>query len=322
MQADGRSREQLLARIDELERQLAQANVEKANLEILVETVTEHATCLENEVHQNNQEMLSYIQQVEKLTTAAVAVETNTFEPESLDGVTARSDELGGLARVFAQMVKTLKTREQELAAASDRLEAILNAVPGAISWLDANGVYMGLNRHLAEHWQLSQDAFIGKEVGFLKGSDGFAEFIRQFLGSPQDSASEIVKVEGRDAVYYYLIAARKYQQGAATVSVGIDVTERKKTEEALRRSEQWFRTLISNIPGAIYRCQCEADWTMEFISDAIAQISGYAASEFIQNQSRTFTSIIHPNDRESIETLIHQAVAARHPYNLAYRIL
>jgi PAS domain S-box-containing protein len=60
----------------------------------------------------------------------------------------------------------------------------------------------------------------------------------------------------------------------------------------------------------------------MEFISDAIAQISGYAASEFIHNQSRTFTSIIHPDDRESIETLIHQAVAARHPYNLEYRIL
>jgi len=56
-----------------------------------------------------------YIQQVDKLTHAANAFEQDTFQPESLSDVVDRGDELGQLARVFTQMVKTVKAREKEL---------------------------------------------------------------------------------------------------------------------------------------------------------------------------------------------------------------
>jgi adenylate cyclase len=56
-----------------------------------------------------------YIQQVGKLTQAAVAVEQDTFRPGELSEVVDRGDELGQLARVFTQMVKTVQTREAEL---------------------------------------------------------------------------------------------------------------------------------------------------------------------------------------------------------------
>ncbi len=61
-----------------------------------------------------------YIQQVDKLTQAAATVEQDTFEPKSLSDVVDREDELGQLARVFTQMVKTVKTREQELKRLND----------------------------------------------------------------------------------------------------------------------------------------------------------------------------------------------------------
>ena len=35
-----------------------------------------------------------------------------------------------------------------------------------------------------------------------------------------------------------------------------VDITERKKVEQALRESEEHFRTLVENIPGAVYRCE------------------------------------------------------------------
>ncbi|HBE33879.1 MAG TPA: hypothetical protein DD990_21835, partial [Cyanobacteria bacterium UBA11368] len=59
-------------------------------------------------------------------------------------------------------------------------LEAVLNAVPGSISWIDSEGLYIGVNSYLAESYNLSPDAFIGKEIGFLKGRSDFANFMRQ----------------------------------------------------------------------------------------------------------------------------------------------
>ena len=49
---------------------------------------------------------------------------------------------------------------------------------------------------------------------------------------------------------------------------------ERVRFLEELRVSEERFRTLLSNIPGAMYRCGLDSDWDMEFISDNIEAIS------------------------------------------------
>jgi len=75
-----------------------------------------------------NLRQAQYIQQVDKVTTAATAVERNAFKPESLTAVAERSDELGQLARVFTHMVDAVKAREQDLTAANQKLEALLQA--------------------------------------------------------------------------------------------------------------------------------------------------------------------------------------------------
>lgn len=56
-----------------------------------------------------------YMQQFARVTAAAVAVEAGVYEPESLDGVAARTDELGQLARIFQRMVREVYSREQRL---------------------------------------------------------------------------------------------------------------------------------------------------------------------------------------------------------------
>jgi DNA-binding response OmpR family regulator len=58
---------------------------------------------------------LDYIEQVGHVVAAATAVETATFIPESLDGVAARDDALGQLARVFRRMAREVAAREQAL---------------------------------------------------------------------------------------------------------------------------------------------------------------------------------------------------------------
>ena len=57
------------------------------------------------------------VQPVTALTTAAAEVDTDTlsFEPESLDRVAERRDELGTLVRVFQNMVRQVQAREEYL---------------------------------------------------------------------------------------------------------------------------------------------------------------------------------------------------------------
>lgn len=69
-------------------------------------------------IYEKNQQMLNYIQQVDKVTAAAAALESDGIEPNilhELKEVCDRNDELGQLARVFLRMVEQVKAREQRL---------------------------------------------------------------------------------------------------------------------------------------------------------------------------------------------------------------
>jgi PAS domain S-box-containing protein len=88
-----------------------------------------------------------------------------------------------------------------------------------------------------------------------------------------------------------------------------------------LRANEALLRSLVANIPGAVYRCACDGNWTMEWLSDEIETISGYPASDFIDSAVRTFASVIDPDDREQVERSVMDAVDAGRPFELEYRI-
>ena len=94
------------------------------------------------------------------------------------------------------------------------------------------------------------------------------------------------------------------------------------KETELLEESDVRFRSLVANIPGAVYRCACDSAWTMTFLSDGIEDISGYLASDFINNRVRSFGSIIHPQDRGKVEDSIWQSISTKQPYVTEYRIV
>jgi PAS domain S-box-containing protein len=89
-----------------------------------------------------------------------------------------------------------------------------------------------------------------------------------------------------------------------------------------LRANQALMRSLVTNIPGALYRGACDADWTMEWLSDEVERLTGYPPSDFIDNAVRTFASVIHPDDREQVERSVMEAVDAGRPFNLEYRIV
>jgi len=100
------------------------------------------------------------------------------------------------------------------------------------------------------------------------------------------------------------------------------DITQQVKSEQALKASEAQFRSLVNNIPGVTYRCLHDEHWTMLYMSDKIDPLSGYPATDFIQNAVRSYDSVIHPDDKERLEREVSKAIENNQEWLLEYRIL
>lgn len=87
-----------------------------------------------------------------------------------------------------------------------------------------------------------------------------------------------------------------------------------------LKTSEVKFRSLVSNIPGAIYRVISKPAPVFEFFSDGIFEITGCPASYFMGNSTRFYEDIIFPEDKEIVRKKIEKALAKRRPYAVEYR--
>jgi PAS domain S-box-containing protein len=118
------------------------------------------------------------------------------------------------------------------------------------------------------------------------------------------------------------------------TTGTATDITDRKRAEEALQRanaeletrveertaelrqtlaalgaSEGKFRTIAATIPGALFQfCSRDGVWTVDYISDRIADIAGITAAEIMQDFT-SFISRVHPEDLESFTASINEAV-------------
>jgi PAS domain S-box-containing protein len=98
------------------------------------------------------------------------------------------------------------------------------------------------------------------------------------------------------------------------------DITARKQIEEELKERERQLTILFGNLPGPVYRYRNNANYTMDFISAGIRELSGYAAEDFQQHR-RDYGKLIHPQDRERVWAEIQAAVERKQPFELTYRI-
>jgi diguanylate cyclase (GGDEF)-like protein len=135
-----------------------------------------------------------------------------------------------------------------ELQLAHAQFQAVLDAVPGGVSWINSDLEYLGINTRLAATFGLKPDNFIGKKIGFLQSSPEFTGFVADFVKSgDQSGAREVdMTIEGRRRVY--LLMGQKYLLGQSAVFVGIDITDRKEAEEKLFRDAFFDR--LTGLPN------------------------------------------------------------------------
>jgi PAS domain S-box-containing protein len=74
-----------------------------------------------------------------------------------------------------------------------------------------------------------------------------------------------------------------------------IDISERKKAEEMVRKSEERYRELANSLPEIVFECQ--SDGKLTFFNDRAFEITGYSADEFAKGLN--VLQFLVPEDRE-----------------------
>ena len=105
-------------------------------------------------------------------------------------------------------------------------------------------------------------------------------------------------------------------------VEVYSDQTARVKAEEELLEHRRELFTLMSNLPGMVYRSKNVTDWTMESVSQGCFKLTGYTATELIGNKRVSYGQIIHPEDRDMVWTEVQKALETRDHFQIVYRII
>jgi PAS domain S-box-containing protein len=260
----------------------------------------------------------------------------------------------GSLFPILHQVTKALQHRSDRLAHQAEELERTLNERRQAVAGLrEAESRYRALVEQLPLVTYVSAidkpgfSAYVSPQIDGLLGysPDEWLATPNLFWRVVHPDDLERVRTEhrtgyatGRPFSTQYRLVARDGRvvwvedqviviadaTGAPVQAQGflLDITHRKAAEVALSESEERFRTLVANVPGVIFRCSIDNDWTMEFLSDEIDELTGYPASDFIANRVRTFASVIHPEDAPRLTQEVEAAVAEERPYTIEYRTL
>ncbi len=97
---------------------------------------------------------------------------------------------------------------------------------------------------------------------------------------------------------------------------------ESLRAQTGLVESERKLRTLVSNIPGAVYRCEYGSGWLIDFVSEEIEAITGYPVSDFTRTRRQSFATIEHPDDEAEFDAHITKKIEGREPFEYEYRII
>jgi PAS domain S-box-containing protein len=100
------------------------------------------------------------------------------------------------------------------------------------------------------------------------------------------------------------------------------DITERITAEQALQESQRTLSTLISNLPGMVYRFKNDSDRTIEFVSGRCQGLTGYAPEDFIVKRSVSYgRDLIAKEDQERVWSDVQLANKEKRPYQLSYTL-
>ncbi|HXE89875.1 MAG TPA: response regulator [Terriglobales bacterium] len=140
------------------------------------------------------------------------------------------------------------------------------------------------------------------------ESTDGIEFFVRH----PGQTEGRWAQASGRP-----LLDDRGRIRGAVVVSH--DITQRKRFEEALRRSEENYRSLVEHIPDVVWTADSEARAT--FISSNMERLSGFTAEEIEAGGPEVWFQRVHPDHAQRARDAYREMFETRAPLDVEYPI-
>ena len=184
-----------------------------------------------------------------------------------------------------------------------DNLEILSQNLPIGLSFIDQDFRILKTNPYFLNMLQMKAKDVVGKrcfeiqaEISGQKSDDGKQCFhCKVPSGEIQTFVNEITP----DLILEFTLLPVKDDSGTITGTIELlqDITERIQCEKEIQEREEKYKTLLTNIPGMVYRGN--PDWSVEIIKGA-EDLCGYTRDELNAMQDG-WLNIIHPDDRDTV---------------------
>ena len=216
------------------------------------------------------------------------------------------------LIMIVGHDITESRRAEESLRQSEETLRALLDANPESILLIDDRLTVITANQTAAQRFGKRLDELVGANLDDFLSDDVlslrktyFDEVFR--LGQPVRFKDTH---RGRDFYTYahpVLNAAGKVSRIAI---LGVDITERRRAEEALLESEKRFRDVIENAQEWVWEVDARGKYT--YASPLVEKLMGYKPEEVLDKH---FYDLFHPEEPEELKNLALAAFAAKQPF-------
>ncbi|MEM7652733.1 MAG: PAS domain S-box protein, partial [Pseudomonadota bacterium] len=222
-------------------------------------------------------------------------------------------DEEGGFLgyRGSGTDISSLKSAEEALFRHEAQFRALVENAPHAIVLRDLNGKILVTNQEYAGLYDQTVDQMLGRNVKDYLNHEAARDVLKRDSGvTENDQDKATYENTYQTSVGQRILSITKFSirddegEKFAVGGIGVDVTQQKAAEAALRQSEAEFRTIIENAPLAIVlrsldgRFQKVNNAFAEYAGRPVEEIEGRKADEVLTPE---FAQIMRGKDREII---------------------
>ena len=207
-----------------------------------------------------------------------------------------------------------LNHTEEELRASEARYRTFVDHATDAFVLHAQDGTIIDVNPQACDNLGYSRDELIGMTPMEFdpNASSDFLESINEQL-----NRGEIVTFESRHrrkdgSEFPVEVRVRPFWHGGRRLNISVvrDISDRKRAEEAVRRSERELRELIETIPAMAFAIG--RDGSSEFVSRQWIEFSGMSAEK---TTGEGWAATLHPDDREEHIAKWRAAHASGQPF-------
>jgi two-component system, sensor histidine kinase and response regulator len=223
---------------------------------------------------------------------------------------------------------QAVRQSENALREQRNQLFDLLDHVPVMVFGVDGESRYCLWNRECERVLGYSRDEVLGRTRRELYPhwypDPSYREwvFAQALSHDYRDLETTIIARDGTPRICSWSnLSSHMRIPGLSVWGVGIDVTERKAAEEALRENQRQMNSLLDQLPGLAYRCLPDEDWTGLFAAGCFRPIAGVDPEDLMMKRP-PYSELMHPDDREPSRRRVLDALARGEPFENEHRIV